>query len=334
MSPASSRWRYCAPWILALAATVLIGLWSWSRVSPVPGAFLVRALFDRGGERTARAMAAHVPAGLVEHLDQAYDESDPDARLDVFLPASASAPRTTVVWVHGGAFVAGAKEHVAPYLRVLAGRGVAAVGVGYSLAPRRRYPTPVLQVDAALSWLARNAGGLGLDTTRVVLAGDSAGAHIAAQLALAVRSPAYARMLGVEPSLDPTRLVGALLYCGPYDLESVDLDGPFGSFLRASLWAYTGERDPRSDVRFAAFSVARHVDASFPPAFVSAGNGDPLLDHSRRLVEALRARGVHCESLFFPQEHTPALGHEYQFELSRAEAREALDRSLEFLSGL
>ena len=187
-----------------------------ARTTPWPSALLVRAVFGRGAARASGALEKHVPGDLVEVVDEAYDVSSPDGRLDVFRPAREGA-LPTVVWVHGGAFVSGSKGDVANYLRVLAGHGLTTVGVDYSIAPGARYPTPVKQVVAALAHLVDHADRLGIDPGRVVLAGDSAGAQIAAQVALLVTDEDYAREVGIDVELPPSSLSGLVLFCGAYD---------------------------------------------------------------------------------------------------------------------
>src|SRR6476469_11236393 len=166
-------------WTLRLARRVALGtataagaLVLTARTTPWPSALLIRAVFDRGAAHASAALEKHVPGDLVEVVDEAYDIASPDGRLDVFRPPRTE-PLPTVVWVHGGAFVSGCKDDVANYLRVLAGRGVTAVGVDYSIAPGKRYPTPVRQVAGALAHLIDPADRLGVDPTRIVLAGDS-----------------------------------------------------------------------------------------------------------------------------------------------------------------
>ena len=84
------------------------------------------------------------------------------------------------------------------------------------------------------------------------------------------------------------------------------------------LWAYSGTRDFATDPRFAPASVLHYVTAAFPPTFISAGNGDPLLTQSEALASSLRGLGVPVDALFFPADTTPKLGHEYQFSLDAA----------------
>jgi acetyl esterase/lipase len=88
-----------------------------------------------------------------------------------------------------------------------------------------------------------------------------------------------------------------------------------------------------NDPRFATASVINYVTADFPPAFISAGNRDPLLPQSRAFAEVLAGRGVLVERLFSPDHYKPELPHEYQFDLDTDAARLALERSIEFLSG-
>src|SRR3954470_14213465 len=182
----------------ALGAVAAVGTIAVAaRTTPWPSALALRAVFPRGAARTSTALERHVPRDLVEVVGEAYDIASPDGRLDVFRSGCDEA-LPTVVWVHGGAFVSGSKSDVANYLRVLAGRGLATVGVDYSIAPGSRYPTPVKQVSAALAHLVDHADRLGIDPGRVVLAGDSAGAQIAAQVALLVSDAAYASDVGIE----------------------------------------------------------------------------------------------------------------------------------------
>jgi acetyl esterase len=317
--------------VLALVGVVAL------QVSPWPWAIVIRFLFERGGDIAAANLAPHVPPGIVSRLDLAYDEADPDARLDVYVPGEVEGTGRvlpTIVWVHGGAWVSGSKGAVASYLQILAGRGYAVVGVEYSLAPRATHPTPVRQVNAALAYLSRHGRELHVDPSQLVLAGDSAGAQIAAQVATLVGDPSYAALLGIRPGIERDQLKGAILYCGPFDLANVDFDNALDGFARAVLWGYAGTKEFATDPAFAPFSVTRYVSAAFPPTFISAGNTDPLAPQSHEMAARLTELGVPVDALFFDEGHQPALSHEYQWDLSLADALTALDRSVAFLEGI
>jgi acetyl esterase/lipase len=302
-----------------------------ARTTPWPSALVIRAVFDRGAARSSAALARHVPGDLVEIVDEAYDIASPDGRLDVFRPRR-DEPLPTVVWVHGGAFVSGSKSDVSNYLRVLAGRGLTTVGVDYSIAPGSRYPTPVKQVAAALAHVVDHADRLGIDPGRVVLAGDSAGAQIAAQVALLVTDPAYAAEIGIDAPVPSSSLRGLVLFCGAYDFRLARGTSRLGGWLvDTAIWSYLGSSRRHDERTTRQGTVPLHVSPSFPPSFVSAGNADPLLPHTLGLIEALEQHGVDRDVLLFDDAHAPRLGHEYQFDLDSADGREALDRAVAFV---
>lgn len=300
--------------------------------SPWPSALFYRVFMDVEGEEVNLALERHVPPGITALLDQHYDAADDDAILDVYHPAKPGGALPVIVWIHGGGFLSGNKGQVANYLKILAARGHTTVSVGYSLGPASHYPTPVLQANAALAYLMQNANQLRIDPARIFLAGDSAGAQIAAQMANTISVPAYATALGIVPAISREQLRGVILHCGIYDLALPGLRGPYGHFMDTATWAYSGRRDGLKAEHTSQFSVARFVTAAFPPAFISAGNGDPLLPHSRALAEALGRRGVQVDALFFAEDRKPALPHEYQFNLDTDAGREALERKVKFVA--
>lgn len=278
----------------------------------------------------AAALAAD-PA-VSERRDLAYLPGTPAARLDVYRPAGATGPLPAVIWVHGGAFVTGSKEEVAPYLKRIAAAGYAVVGLDYTLAPAARYPRPVEEVNAALGFVSANAADLGIDGDRLFIAGDSAGAQVAGQVANLVADPAYAKAMGIVPALDRTALRGVILFCGILDPETSRTDGPFGDFMKAISMAYFGTPDLLAYPRLREFSVVRNVSAGLPPLFISVGNADPLAPHSERMAEVAAALGVSVTTVFFAADAKPALEHEYQFDLSTQPARIAFARMIAFLA--
>jgi acetyl esterase/lipase len=304
-------------------------------VSPRPTALAIRYLFARAAADSSARLLRDSPADVVAVLDERYGP-EPDALLDVYLPGPAARAGTTlpaVVWVHGGAFVGGSKEELAGYLRMIADRGFAVVGVRYTRAPEGRYPTPARQVLAALRHLQRHAARLRLDPERIVLAGDSAGAHISAQVAAVVSNPGYAGRLGLPATIGPAQLRGVALCCGIFDPAILGDGGPMRSVLGAVAWAYSGTRDYRSDGFFlSTAALPGHVTSAFPPTFLTVGNTDPLRPQSLALAGTLASQGVALDTLFFPDDHQPPLGHEYQFELNLADGRAAFERLVAFFA--
>ena len=301
-------------------------------ISPWPAALLIRRIFAANGVKLAAALDRHAPADVLGLIDERYG-ADPDMLLDVFRPASATEPLPLVVWVHGGGFVGGTKEELAGYFKLLASNGFAVVAPRYSLAPGQRYPVPLRQLMQALQYLQANAGRLLIDPDRIALAGDSAGAHIAAQAGALVTTPGYAEAVGITPAITSAQLRGLVLACGPYDLQLArHASSPAGRlFVQIVLRAYSGKRRFLDDPAFAAWSITGNVSTTFPPALITVGNDDPLRPHSEALADELRTRGAETETLFFPAGHQPPLGHEYQFDLDTDAGQLFLYRLLTFL---
>jgi acetyl esterase/lipase len=321
--------------ILGIAAGIIVLALVMTYVTPWPIVLIIRAIFDAGAERASAALAPKVPQDIAVETGLSYDPADKDAHFDIYRGADARGDGPTIVWFHGGGFVSGRREDIANYLKILAGRGFTVVNVDYTIAPEAKYPTPIRQAHKALAYLTANAARHKINAARLVLAGDSAGAQIAAQTAATIASPAYAQAVGVVPGAGLEQLAGTLLYCGVYDIRSIGKGGGIiGWFVGSTLWAYSGERTPPEQGPFSTMSVIPNLNSAFPPAFISAGNADPLGPQSVAMAEALRQQGTKLTELFFPADHQPPLAHEYQFDLDTAAGELALDRSVAWLNSL
>jgi acetyl esterase len=309
----------------------LVGLRASMWVSPWPTAWVIRQLFAQSGRQVTATLGRGAPGNVAAVIDESYGNS-PRARLDVFSPLASTSPLPTVVWTHGGAFVGGSKDEIRDYLRRIAASGLTVAGVEYSLAPTAKYPTPVRQVMTALCHLRANADRLHIDPDQIMLAGDSAGAHITAQVAAIVTNPSYEEQIGISPTIEATKLRAVALCCGVYDFATlINPASPFKDVVRAVGWAYSGIREYQNDERFVSSTkVSRHVSGAFPTTFITAGNADPLLAQSQAMAAALQSQGVSVETMFYPDDHQPGLGHEYQFNVGLAEGRAALERLIAF----
>lgn len=312
-------------------AAVALAVYIAFQVSPWPSAMLIRWEFEKVGTKVSDALVKHVPAGITSIENQQYRPNDKDGYLDVFYPANAAGPLPTVVWVHGGAWVSGDKDEVDNYLKIIASHGYTVIGVDYSIAPEHQYPTPLYQLNDALAYLQQNAKRLHIDPDKIVMAGDSAGSQIVAQMATIITNPTYAQDIGIQPELAAGKLRGMLLNCGAYDLALIDTNGPFGGFLHTVLWAYSGAKDFANDPKLKQASITPYLTRDFPPSFITAGNGDPLLPQSKELAGKLQNLGVPTTALFYPDNHSPQLPHEYQFNLDNEDGQNALASIVEFL---
>lgn len=315
--------------LIVVGVVVIIGA-----LTPWPSAMVIRSVFTKGGDETAAEMDTHVPdTELTEQLDVAYAEGGADTTMDVFTPASASGPLPAVVWIHGGAWISGSKENVDPYMRILAAEGYTTIAVNYTIGPEGVYPLAVDQLNDALAYIDAHAGELGVDPTRIVLAGDSAGAQLASQMATLMTSPDYAEIMGITPALEAEQVVATVLNCGVYDLAALaELDGLVGWGLKTSMWAYSGTKTWAEGATGSTMSTIDWVTKDFPTTYISGGNGDGLTWlQSIPMAQRLDALGVDVTTLFWPAPHEPELPHEYQFHLDLPDAQTALQKTVEFL---
>jgi acetyl esterase/lipase len=224
----------------------------------------------------------------------------PDVTVQVSRP-SATVPGATVpavLWMHGGGYVLGSAAQdrlkVEPLSATL---GCVFVSVDYRLAPETPHPGPLEDCYAVLRWLHQHADELGVDPTRIAVAGESAGGGLAAALALLARDrgevPVAFQSL-VYPMLD--------------DRTSVDDDRhPFtGEFVwnhDANRFGWTGYlgRDPGTDDVSPYAAPSRAVDlAGLPPAFIAVGALDLFLEEDLEYARRLLRAGVATELHVYP----------------------------------
>lgn len=322
--------------IVGLALFIYIAF----QVSPWPGIVLVRLTFDKGSAKTHAGLEKHTPSTpiAITH-NQQYIQGNKHAMLDVYTPQSAvqsGQALPVVIWTHGGAWVSGDKADSSPYYMLLAAQGFTVVSVNYTLAPEKIYPAQLTEINAAHAYLMINAKRLHIDTSKIFLAGDSAGSQLSSQMAAMITNPGYAKAVGVQPTLQPSQLAGTALFCGIYKMEGlVEADPSLPKILRWGddqvVWAFSGTRSKTAPI-IHQMSPYYYVTKNFPATFISGGNDDPLTkEESVPLANKLQADGVPVTSLFYPADHQPALPHEYQFNLDTTDAQNAFTQLVAFL---
>lgn len=230
-------------------------------------------------ERSAAARARF--AGPASRLDLAYGEG-PAQRLDLFVPAvsavaaAAGAP-PLLVFIHGGYWQELSKNESSFAAADALVQGLAFAALDYTLAPAATVAAMVEECRRALAWLQARAAALGFDGTRIVVAGSSAGAHLAAMCAL--------------PGTAAAPLVrGAVLVSGIYEVEPL-----VGTSINDALGLDAA----------AARAVSPALAASlqgFPPAIVAWGGVETgeFKRQGRDFAAALRRAGTRCDDFEVP----------------------------------
>lgn len=324
--------------IIGLALVIFLAF----QLSPWPGTLLVKYIFTSNAKKSLAAMEKYTPSTPIKLIsNQQYKSGDINALLDVYIPESAvqsgqSLP--VVIWTHGGAWVSGDKANDGPYFKLLAAQNFVVVSLNYTLAPAKKYPAQLQEINAAHAYLLANAERFQINSNKIFLAGDSAGSQLSSEMAAMITNPAYAKDVGIKPALQPSQISGVVLFCGIYKMKGLTEAAPNLPKIISwgddqVVWAYSGTRDKSSSI-IRQMSPYYYVTASFPATFISGGNGDPLTNkQSIPLADELSGLGVPVTRLFYPADHQPSLPHEYQFNLDNPDGQNALAQLIQFLKG-
>lgn len=193
--------------------------------------------------------------------------------LDVFLPANASGRPALLVFIHGGYWQELSKDDSAFAAPHCMANGTALAAINYTLAPNATLDEIVDECVEAIDWLTTFASAIGIDPNRIFVSGSSAGAHLAAMVALRRRS------------IRGTVLVSGIYDLGPLKGTGIDLP------LRLSSQTIR-EHSP----------LLNEIE-SFPPSLIVWGEIETsqAKRQSQAFAAHLTAAGTRCQSLEVPK---------------------------------
>lgn len=205
-----------------------------------------------------------------------------DLLLDFYHPARADAqPAPCVIVVHGGGWESGERSEFPSFNHWLAHRGYAVAAITYRLAPKFTWPAQRVDVLAAIAFLKARAGPLGIDATRLVLLGRSAGGNIAEAAAYGTPDPAIRAVIAFYAPADVN-------FAYAWGREDDVLKSP------ALLRQFLGGTPESARSAYDDASGYLHVGKSTPPTLLIHGELDTLVWHrqSERLDLKLTEAGV------------------------------------------
>lgn len=209
-----------------------------------------------------------------------------DIPVRIYTP-SGSGPMPCLVYFHGGGWVIGDISTTDSVCRVMANQtGAVVVSVDYRLAPEHKFPAPFDDCEAAVRWVAANAGAIGVDPSRIAVGGDSAGGNLSAAVALKLRDtsgPKLCFQLLVYPVTDHRLDTGSYKANGEGHLLTTDMMRWF--------WDHYVSSPADSDNPYVSPLRAKSL-AGLPPALVITAEYDPLRDEGEAYAAALKAAGV------------------------------------------
>lgn len=199
-------------------------------------------------------------------------------KLDLYLPDTENSPSLSplVVWVHGGAWRAGSKDNV-PVTGWL-NHGFAIASVDYRLSPEARFPAQVHDLKAAVRFLRVHAAEYGLDSDRFIIAGASAGGHLAALTGVTNGVDQLEGSVGdqLESSADVQAIVS---FYGASNLQTIlgqSTEHGLSVRVPALQLLLGGQPQEVPDLARLASPVA-HVDGDDPPLWLIHGDADPQM---------------------------------------------------------
>ncbi len=220
-----------------------------------------------------------------------------ELRIRLYRPDGVESPLPALLWMHGGGLVMGRidwdDEHCAHLTGV---GGCLVVSVDYRLAPEHPYPEPLKDCSTALAWLVDQADELAVDKTRIAVGGASAGAGLAAAVALWARDhggPQIVWQLLVYPMLDDRNLT----------ISSQRITHPklWNRKNNILAWnAYLSGRAGQPGVpQYAAPARAENL-SDLPPAYIAVGDMDLFVDENISYAQRLLACDVATELHVYP----------------------------------
>ncbi|QYC42081.1 Carboxylesterase NlhH [Nonomuraea coxensis DSM 45129] len=224
-----------------------------------------------------------VPVARVRDLHLPGPASAPAARLHY--PAG-EPPFPCLVHFHGGGWVSGDLDtYDAPSRRLANATGCVVVTVDYRKAPEHKFPAPLDDCHAAVSWIAAHAAELDIDAGRIGVSGDSAGGNLAAATCLRARDtggPAIRFQVLIYPATDAACATSSYdRYAEGYGLER-----------RTMRWNWEQYLAHPDDGDHPYASPLRAELGGLPPALVVSAEHDPLRDDGELYAQRLAAAGT------------------------------------------
>jgi len=287
--------------LVALCAFAVVAL-----LRPIVGAMAIggklpRELAAAFGGSGAAERAAFSPVRLVLHPDQptvpvetqvfARPEGE-ELKLDFYRAARAEAAGAPcIVVVHGGGWDGGDRSQIPEWNHRWAARGYAVAAISYRLAPKFIWPAQRDDVLAAIAWLKAHAHELGVDASRLVLLGRSAGGQIATAVAYGAHDAA---------------IRGVISFYAPQDMEfawGVSREDDALNSVNLMRQYLGGPPDTAArQALYASASAQAMIGLGTPPTLLLHGAPDTLVwhRHSERLTAALQVAGVRHYFLSLP----------------------------------
>jgi acetyl esterase/lipase len=247
----------------------------------------------------AQPKRAKLPPGTAEHRDLRYGPHKERNVLDLFVP-KADKPLPLVIWVHGGAWLAGSKNGGNPAMPLL-DKGYAVASINYRSSQQAIFPAQIEDCKAAVRFLRANAKKYNLNPDAFGVWGASAGGHLVALLGTSGDVKELEGKVGDHTDVS-SRVQCVVDFFGPTDLTKMgEQAGP------KSALDHDAADSPESKLVGGPIQTKKELAAKAnpitfvtkddPPVLMLHGDKDPLvpLAQSELLLDSLKKAGVEAE---------------------------------------
>jgi acetyl esterase len=221
--------------------------------------------------------------------EKTITEGTQTVKLYIVMPEHASTPPPVLLFIHGGVWIAGDFENHKRLVRdLVVGSGAAGVFVEYTPIPDAVFPTQVEQNYAAAKWVAAHGAEIGVDGSRMAVAGNSVGGNMTAALTLMAKDrggPAIRYQVLLIPATDVN-----------FETESYRQydTGRFlaRAFMQFGWNIYAPDAKTRSNPYAVPMRATTEQLRGLPPALVITAENDPLRDEGEAYARKLKEAGV------------------------------------------
>lgn len=228
---------------------------------------------------------------VTQELDIKYGD-DKNQRYDLIY-TDTKTKKPLFVYIHGGGFVSGILKIRRPYCIKCAEEGYFAVNLNYRFAPKTNFPEQFNDIFKVLELIFDNAEKYNIDTSRIVFAGESAGAYFSSYLGSIAKNPELFDKLNIKFKYkDSFDVKGTVLIHGVYDLDSmINITFPnIKTFVKAFFNLTNKELKNIANMDISLMNATTHLDKANPPCVVVRGKYDALDAGSRKLIEILSSK--------------------------------------------
>ena len=320
---------------------LVIALILFAVLSPWPTIWIARSSFAKDAKKNFIERTNIDSLNVTVSEELSYDlEAKKSTRstFNIIYPNDNANNLPIIIFVHGGAFIAGDKSDNQNYLMKLSSEGYIIFNINYGLAPDNKYPTALIQLSKMYRYVLsneltlENQFNIEMDANTIFLGGDSAGANIVSLFALIETNPNYISQTEVlkahkeEFNIPGINIKGIFLFCGAYDLNAFkSFTGGLKFVVNHIGRGLTGKWDWQKSnvvnemslfIRESDNNYKHYITSDYPPVYITDGSETASFStQGKTFATLLKDVGIDVTGKFYPE-----LRHEFQFMLENVDS--------------